>query len=397
MNEKTTEQKRPFLPYGRQVLGEAECKAVAEVIASGWISRGPKGREFEARVAEYCGARFGVAVSSGTAGLHIAALAAGLGPGQRLWTTPISFVATANCALHAGAEVAFVDIDRHTVNLDIDLLAAKLKAAESEGTLPNLVIPVHFAGHACPMERLAALADTYGFRVIEDACHALGGSYKGAKIGNCRHADMTVLSFHPVKSITTAEGGLVLTNDEATYRRLLCLRNNGMVKDEGLIAEAEGPWYYEVQDLGFNYWMSELQAALGLCQMDRLDDFIARRNELAQVYVDRLRALPVRPVLPDEDCRSAFHLMVVQLELERINRTRGEVFAALQAAGIGVQVHYVPIPAHPYYRARGFRMEDYPEAQRYYAAAITLPLFPTLTTEDVERVVRALREALGAS
>ena len=395
MSARTTDTHATHIPYGRQVLGAEEREAVAAVVASGWISRGPKGREFEARVAEFCGARHAVAVSSGTAGLHLAALAAGLKPGKRCWTTPISFVATANCALHAGAEVAFIDIDPVSVNLDVDLLEEELTRADQAGALPDVVIPVHFAGHACPMERVARLAQRFGFLLIEDACHALGSSYQGHRIGGCHDSAMAVLSFHPVKSITTAEGGMVLTNDASMYEALVRLRNNGITKEPEHLHENHGPWYYEAQDLGLNYWLTEIQAALGLCQMNRLDGFVARRNELAERYVELLRGLPVRIVRPSDDCHSAYHLMVIQLELSQIKPTRRNVFEALQAAGLGVQVHYIPIPAHPYYRKLGFRAEDYPRAWSYYESAITLPLFPTLRDEDLLRIVATLKESMG--
>ncbi len=387
----------PNLPYSCQTIDATDAAALREVLASGWIARGPRIAQFEKQLADYCGARHAVAVCNGSAGLHLAGLALGLGPGQSGWTSSISFVASANCLRLCGAEAGFVDIDPDTANLSLADLTARLEAAAVAGNLPRVLVPVHFAGQACPLAEIGELAQRYGFRVIEDACHALGGSYRGEKIGNCRYSDLTVFSFHPVKSITTGEGGAILTNSDELAARLRRLRHNGLVRDTAELREpSPGPWYMEQQELGFNYWLTDLQCALGLSQFARLDQFVARRRELADLYARRLAesGLPVRLLSRSTEAESAHHLLVIRLDLGRIKPTRREVFERLQAAGIGVQVHYYPIPAQPYYRSQGTDPQAYPEAWRYYEEALSLPLYPALKDADVERVVGALREAL---
>jgi UDP-4-amino-4,6-dideoxy-N-acetyl-beta-L-altrosamine transaminase len=384
-----------MLPYGRQSIAEQDVEAVVATLRSDWLTQGPTIERFEKKVADYCGVAHGVAVSNGTAALHIAFRAAGVGPGDLCWTTPNSFVASANAALYCGASVDFVDIRPDTYNIDPAALAAKLESARRAGRLPKVVVPVHFSGQSCRMDAIAPLAAQYGFTVIEDACHAIGGSFQGARIGGGPSA-MTVFSFHPVKIITTGEGGMVMTNDPALRRRLLRLRSHGITREADELERNEGePWYYEQQELGFNYRLTDLQAALGLSQMDRIDAFVARRAQLAAAYDSLLQELPVIRPHRDPDLASAHHLYVIQLDPGRgARQTRRAVFNGMRARGIGVNVHYIPIPAQPYYRRMGFNPEHYPVALNYYRNAITLPLFPEMTSADVERVVDALKAEL---
>lgn len=385
-----------FIPYGKQSIDEVDIQAVVDAISSEWISLGPRISEFEKKVAHYCGAEYAVAVSSGTAALHLAALASALGQGKRFWTSPISFVASANCGLYAGAEVDFVDINPGTYNMDIDELEKKLQWAKKEGVLPNVLIPVHFAGLSCPMKRISELGSYYSFKIIEDACHALGGDYLGEKVGCCRYSDMVVFSFHPVKSITTGEGGMVLTNNAELYERLQSLRNHGITRDPDVLIENHGPWYYEQHDLGFNYRITDIQSALGSSQMDRIDEFIAKRRKLAVLYDEHLEPLPVHTQVQDPDSISARHLYVIRLNTESLEFNRRQVFEGLREAGIGVQVHYIPVPMQPYYRNLGFRLEAFPESKKYYEEAITLPLYPMLKREEIEKVVYTVKKLLEA-
>lgn len=386
-----------MIPYGRQEIGDQDVQAVLDVLRSEWLTQGPAIERFERGVARYCGVRHAVAVSSGTAALHLACLAAGLQAGDSLWTSPNTFVASANCGRYCGAEVDFVDIDPGDWNLSPELLEAKLAQAAIRGGLPKVLVPVHFAGLSCDMARIGELARRYGISVIEDACHASGAEHRGAKVGACAHSDMTVFSFHPVKLITTGEGGMVLTNREDLYRRLLRLRSHGITRDPGEMADSShGPWYYQQVELGFNYRMTDIQAALGASQLERLDEFVERRNELAARYDAALAGLPLQ--LPARPCaageRSACHLYAVKLDAEKTPKKRKPVFEALRAAGIQVNVHYIPVHTQPYYRKLGFREGDFPNAERYYEGAITLPLYPRLTEEEQDFVVDALKDAL---
>ncbi len=382
-----------MIPYGRQSISAADIAAVAAVLESDWLTQGPTVELFEKTLAERCGAAAAVAVSSGTAGLHLACRALGLGPGDRLWTSPITFVASANCALYCGAEVDFVDVDPRSYNLCPDALAAKLEQAERDGRLPRVLVAVHFAGQSCEMARIGALARRYGFSVIEDACHALGGSYRGLPVGSCRHADLTVFSFHPVKLVTTGEGGMVLANDPELAGRMRRLRSHGMTKDRALLAEPDpGGWYYETPELGYNYRLTDIQAALGLSQLGRLDEFVARRQALATRYDRLLDGLPLTTPWQHPDSVSARHLYPVRLHGGASVRRR--VYDAMHAAGVGVQVHYVPVHTQPLYRARGFAPGQFPAAEAYYAGALSLPLYPDLEEQMQDRVVERLAEAL---
>ncbi len=385
-----------LIPYGRQWIEQKDIDAVVEVLRSDWLTQGPAIERFEQAVAKYCSARYAVAVSSGTAALHLACLAAGLGNGDRLWTSPNTFVASANCGLYCGARPDFIDIDPRTYNMDAKVLGEKLAAAERSQSLPRSVIPVHFAGQSCDMEEIASLAKQYRFTVIEDAAHALGGSYKDQKIGSCQYSDMTILSFHPVKIITTGEGGMVLTNREDLYEKLLRLRTHGITRDSRFLSStSQGPWYYEQLELGLHYRITDLQAALGLSQLERLDAFVARRRALAKRYDEALADLPVTLPWQHQDTRSAHHLYVIRLRTARLRKTRREVFEALRKRGIGVNVHYIPVHTQPYYRSLGFRLGMFPESERYYDEAITIPLYPKMTDQEQDKVIAALREVLA--
>jgi len=385
-----------MIPYGKQDISQADVDAVVEVLKSDFLTQGPKVPEFEAKVAGHVGARHALAVNSATSALHIACLALGLSRGDWLWTTPVTFVASANCGLYCGAQVDFVDIDPKTYNLCPKALATKLEQAEREGRLPKVVVAVHLCGQPCDMQAIQELATRYGFRVIEDASHAIGGKYNGEFIGCGTYSDITVFSFHPVKIVTTAEGGMALTNDDELASKMNLLRSHGITRDPQLMTrEPDGPWYYQQVDLGLNYRMTELQGALGVSQMDRLDSFVARRHELAARYDDLLADFPVRTPWQHPDSYSGLHLYVIRLQLDELERTHREVFESLREQGIGVNLHYIPVHTQPYYEAMGFAAEDFPEAMAYYREAISLPMFQGMTDIQQDEVVRALKVALG--
>lgn len=380
-----------MIPYGRQSVDDADIEAVVQVLRSDWLTQGPAIERFEAAMASRCGTDHGVMVCNATAALHIACLAAGLGPGDWLWTSPNTFLASANCGLYCGAQVDFVDIDPLTWNLSAKALAHKLALAEREGRLPKVVVAVAFAGQSCDMAALATLAQRYGFTLIEDASHAVGAHYGGQPVGSGEYADMTVFSFHPVKIITTGEGGIVMTRRTELAERLRRLRSHGMTRDPAMMTEpSHGPWYYQQVELGFNYRATDLQAALGVSQLARLDHFLERRRELAAAYDHALAPLGLQLPTPQPGAQSAWHLYVV-----RVPARRDEVFAALRAAGIGVNVHYIPVHLQPFYRQLGFEPGDYPEAEGYYQQALSLPLYPGLEAADQQYIVRSLADALA--
>lgn len=382
-----------MIPYGRQSINQEDIDAVIEVLRSDFLTQGPMVPQFENRLASYSGASHAVAVSSGTSALHLACLALDLGPGDVLWTSPITFVASANCARYCGADVDFVDIDPRTYNLAPAALEAKLEVAERDGGLPKVIVTVHMCGQSCDMAAIRGLAERYGVRVIEDAAHALGGRYRNTMVGSARYSDVVVFSFHPVKVIATGEGGAAMTNDQELADRMARLRSHGITRErDRMTRPPDGPWYYEQLDLGLNYRLTDLQAALGVSQMDRLEEFVARRRDLARRYDERLEGLPVRTPWQDPRSVSAHHIYVVRLREGA--SARALVFDALRARGIGVNVHYIPVHLQPYYRALGFSEGDFPESERYYAEAITLPLYPGLTEADQDLVVDALREAV---
>jgi len=381
--------------YGRQDISEADIQAVVEVLRSDFLTQGPAVPAFEKAVAGYCRAQHAVAVNSATSALHIACLALGVGPGDWVWTSPITFVASANCARYCGADLDFVDIDPRTYNMSVTRLAEKLERAASVGRLPKVVITVHLCGQSCEMEAIYALAQQYGFRILEDASHAIGGRYQGEPIGNGRYSDITVFSFHPVKIITTGEGGIALTNDSELAKRMARLRSHGITRDAAEMTQApDGPWYYQQIDLGFNYRMTDFQAALGLSQMQRLDKYVAKRHALAARYDELLKDLPVTTPWQHADSYSGLHLYVIRLQLDVIKASHREVFESLRTTGIGVNLHYIPVYRQPYYARLGFKPSDFPQAEHYYAEAISLPMYPGLTETEQAQVVAAFKEVL---
>ncbi|KWV59561.1 UDP-4-amino-4,6-dideoxy-N-acetyl-beta-L-altrosamine transaminase [Rhizobium altiplani] len=386
-----------MIPYGRQQIVQADIDAVVDVLRSDFLTQGPVVPQFESTVAQRVGSAYGFAVSSATAALHVACLALDLGEGDWLWTSPITFVASANCALYCGAKVDFVDIDPRTYNMSVEALEKKLEVAKKIGRLPKVVVPVHFAGQSCDMRGIRALAEVYGFKIIEDASHAIGGTYLGEPVGNCRYSDIVVFSFHPVKIITTAEGGMAMTNDPQLARRIGLLRSHGITRDRAVMThEPDGPWYYQQVELGFNYRMTDIQAALGLSQMARLDEYVAARHSLANRYDKLLEDLAIVRPWQHPDAFSAYHLFTVRISNRPGNRSRRAVFEAMREAGVGVNVHYIPVHLQPYFSAMGFRSGDFPNAECYYSEALTLPLYPTLSTQQQDTVVSSLREVVKA-
>ncbi len=385
-----------MIRYGQQDITQEDIDAVIAVLQSVNLTQGPNISLFEQSVLTCVHAKHAVAVNSATSALHIACLALGLGPGDRIWTTPNTFVASANCALYCGADVDFVDIDPRTYNLCPRALEEKLVEAEKLNKLPKIVIPVHLTGQSCDMAAIHKLSERFGFKIIEDASHAIGGMYKGESIGNCRYSDITVFSFHPVKIITTAEGGMALTNSDELASRLELLRSHGITRDPALMTEPmHGPWYYQQVALGFNYRMTDMQAALGVSQMKRLSHYVKRRHAIARRYEEMLKELPLILPWQHPDNYSAYHLYVVRLQLEEISATHRQVFEALRAKDILVNLHYIPVHIQPYYQQMGFKHGDYPNAEHYYREAISIPMHVNLTDVELEYVVSCLREAMG--
>lgn len=387
--------KKNMIRYGQQEITQEDIDAVAEALMSSNLTQGPKIEEFERSVLSFTSTKNAFAVNSATSALHISCLALDLGPGDWLWTSPNSFVASANCALYCGANVSFVDIDPDTYNMCPILLEKKLIDAKKQGQLPKILVPVHFSGQSCDMKAIYELSQIYGFSIIEDASHAIGGMYKDDPIGSCKFSDITVFSFHPVKIITTGEGGMALTNSEKLAERLSLFRSHGIIRDTNLMTkESDGPWYYQQIALGYNYRMTDIQAALGLSQITRLTKFVNRRQELAQRYNELLKDLPLKCPFQRNDCYSSFHLYVVRLDLERIVVTHRKVFESLRDKNIMVNLHYIPIHMQPFYQNMGFSEGDYPEAEKYYSEAISIPLHPSLSFEDQDFVVDCLKRSL---
>ena len=385
-----------MIPYGRQDITQADIEAVIEVLRSDFLTQGPQVPSFEQKLATYCGASHAVAVNSATSALHIACLALGLSEGDYLWTSPLTFVASANCALYCGARVDFVDIDRHDWNISTFALEQKLHIAELEGRLPKIVVPVHLCGRPCDMKTIHGLSLRYGFKIIEDASHAIGARYDNEPVGNCRYSDITVFSFHPVKIITTAEGGAALTNQAALAERMALLRSHGITREPRQMSRApDGPWYYEQTDLGFNYRMTELQAALGISQMDRLDAYVSRRHKLAMRYDELLARLPIITPCKDAVGISSMHLYVIRIQLDKVTNTHLEIFTALRARGVGVNLHYIPVYKHPYYKSLGFHDLYCVEADKYYLEAISLPLYSELDYMTQEYIAESLKSVLS--
>ena len=381
-----------MIPYGKQDISDDDISAVVAVLKSPFLTQGPVVPEFEATLASYVGAKHGVAVNSATSALHIACLALGLKAGDVMWTSPITFVASANCALYCGATVNFVDIDPMTFNISVEALEIKLNQARKERKLPKVLVCVHLCGQSCDMKAIYKLSLIYGFRIIEDASHAVGARYLNQPVGNCRFSDITIFSFHPVKIVTSAEGGIALTNDYQLARSMELLRSHGISREPAEMSWGnEGPWYYQQLELGFNYRMTELQAALGLSQMSRIDTFVAQRHALVKRYDKHLATLALATPWQHPDTYSSFHLYVVRLV--QASRRR-HIFEALRSRGIGVNVHYIPVHTHPYYQALGFTKGDFPQAERYYAEAISLPLYPGLSEVEQDHVISSMYEVM---
>lgn len=387
-----------FIPYGRQNITEKDIDAVVNVLKSDFLTQGPKVPEFEKAIIDQCDVKYALAMNSATSALHAACLALGVGKGDIVWTTPITFVASANCALYCGATVDFVDIDSQTYNLSVQSLKQKLETAKKQDKLPKVVIPVHLCGQPCDMATIYKLSQEYGFSVIEDASHAIGGSYQSKPIGNCQYSDITIFSFHPVKIITTAEGGVATTNNEGLAQKMDLLRSHGITRDTELMTnEPDGPWYYQQIDLGFNYRMTEMQAALGVSQIERLQSISESRHKIAKRYNEKLANLSVTVPFQIEESYSGLHLYVIRLKLDDIKATHLEVFNALRAANIGVNLHYIPVHLQPYYQNHfNFQIGDFPQAEQYYKEAISLPLYPDLSIKDQDRVVNTLRDILSS-
>jgi len=382
-----------MIPYGKQNINQADIDSVVDVLKSDFLTQGPQVPLFEDKVAKYCGAKYGVAVNSATSALHIACLALDLGRGDYLWTSPNSFVASANCGLYCGAQVDFVDIDPLTYNLSSLELEKKLIQAKKDKKLPKIVIPVHFSGQSCDMIRIHELSKEYGFNIIEDASHAIGAKYLKKPVGGCQYSDITIFSFHPVKIITTAEGGLATTNSAKLAEKMQLFRSHGVTRDARLMTkETEGDWYYQQVELGFNYRMTELQAALGITQMERLDEFIAARHNLQERYDLLLDSSIIKPY-QDQNSYSALHLYPIQINLESTNKSRQKIFNELRKSDIGVNVHYIPIHTQPYYQKFGYQKGDFPNAEKFYSRSLSLPLYFDMTYEQQDFVLKVLARA----
>ncbi|MBL1140613.1 MAG: UDP-4-amino-4,6-dideoxy-N-acetyl-beta-L-altrosamine transaminase [Proteobacteria bacterium] len=382
-----------MIPYGRQLISQDDVNAVVDVLHSDYLTQGPTVPIFENAIADKVGVQFGVAVSSATAALHISCLALGLGDGDWLWTSPISFVASANCGLYCSAKVDFIDINPKTYNIDIETLKDKLKKAEIIGALPKIIIAVDFAGQSCDMKAIYELSQEYGFKIIEDASHAIGGKYKNRPVGSCAYCDIAIFSFHPVKIITTGEGGMALTNNHEIADHLKLLRSHGITRDASAMEmESPGGWYYEQIDLGFNYRMTDIQAALGLKQLEHLDEFISRRREIAEEYSSSLNELPLILPWQHPDSESSYHLYVVQIDYTRRSLTRADFFEFMRNNGVNVNVHYIPVYKQPYYKKYGYISDDCHHAESYYSKCLSLPIYPALTNNDQDKVVELCNE-----
>lgn len=381
-----------MISYGKQNISQKDIDNVIEVLKSDFLTQGPTIENFERYVANYCGAKYAVAVTNATSALHIACLATGLTKGDIFWTSPNTFVASANCGLYCGADIDFVDIDDNTYNMSIAELEQKLKETKIK---PKVVIPVHFAGQSCDMLRLKELAEKYGFMIIEDASHATGADYLKTKIGSCQYSDMTVFSFHPVKIVTTGEGGMVLTNSKELYNKLILFRSHGITRNKDFMKrESDGSWYYEQVGLGFNYRMTDMQAALGISQMARIDEFVAKRRYLANRYNELLKNMSLKLPYQSQNTNSSWHIYVVRADFSKLKITKKELFAKMREKGINLNLHYIPVHTQPYYIELGFKKGDFPISEKYYEEVFTLPLFYDLTDKQQEYVVKCLSGVL---
>lgn len=383
-----------MIPYGKQHITDEDINEVISVLKSDFLTQGPAIPKFEKLLSNYVNADYGIATNSATSALHIACLSVGLTKGDILWTSPNSFVASSNCALYCGAKVDFVDISLETYNICINALEKKLVKAKKENCLPKVLIPVHLAGQSCNMKKIKSLSDEYGFKIIEDASHAIGGKYKDLPVGNCKYSDICIFSFHPVKIITTGEGGIAVTNNKDYATKLELFRTHGITRDRSMMNCDLGPWYYEQQFLGFNYRMTDIQAALGSSQLKRIDDIVKKRNLIANTYNELLNDLPIIPPKQIEDSYSSYHLYIIRLKLGDISKTHKEVFTELRERGIGVNLHYIPIHNHPFYESLGFQKGDFPNAEKYASEAISIPIFPELSSELQNDVVQAIKASL---
>jgi len=383
------------IPYGKQDITEADINSVLKVLQSDFLTQGPQVPLFEKAISKYCCVDFSVAVNSATSALHIACMAIGISKGDIVWTSPNSFVASANCAIYCGAKINFVDIDPQTFNLSVYELEKKLIQAKKENKLPKLVIPVHFAGQSCDMKKIYSLGQEYGFKIIEDASHAIGARYLKSQVGSCKYSDITVFSFHPVKIITTAEGGIATTKSKKLANKMKLLRSHGITRDKGLmIGDSDGDWYYQQVDLGFNYRMTELQAALGSSQLNRVEEFIANRKKIKERYDLLLTDLPIVKPYQHQDCFSSLHLYPIQIDLEFVAKSRKNIFDALRSCGIGVNVHYIPIHIQPYYSMLGFKTGDFPNSEAFYEKAISIPIFQSMTLVQQDEVINSIKAVL---
>jgi UDP-4-amino-4,6-dideoxy-N-acetyl-beta-L-altrosamine transaminase len=384
-----------YLPYGSHLITEQDIAAVTSALLSPQITQGPLVPQFESEVASLIECQYAVAFNSATSALHVACLALDLCPGDWLWTSPTTFVASANCALYCGANIDFVDIDIRSGLMDTALLEHKLKIAKSQNKLPKIIIPVHLSGTSCDMQKISSLSSEYGFSVIEDASHAIGASYRSQPVGSCLYSDICIFSFHPVKIITTAEGGLASTNSSILHRRMQELRSHGITKDTSkFINKNSPPWAYEQQYLGMNYRLSELHAALGISQLSRLSNIVDRRNELLVRYKQSLSDLPLTFLEIPTDCRSSVHLCIVRFD-DELPATQLNFYNYFHQNNIGVQVHYTPVHLQPYYQSLGFKSGDFPNSERYAQSSMSLPLYPSISDSDFLRVVKLTREFFG--
>lgn len=384
-----------MIPYGRQEINQSDIDAVIDVLKSDYLTQGHAVPAFEKSVSEYTNSKYAVAVNSGTSALHIACLSLGLGKGDWLWTSPNTFVASANCGLYCNARVDFVDIDSQTYNICTNKLESKLIQAKVDNKLPKIVVPVHFAGQSCDMERIHKLSLKYGFKIIEDASHAIGSEYKGKPVGGCQYSDITVFSFHPVKIITSGEGGMATTNSKELLKNMELLRSHGITRDAELMdRKPEGDWYYQQLKLGFNYRMTDIQAALGASQMKRLKIFVASRHELAQRYNKKLQNFPVITPFQYSDSFSSYHLYPILIKKDQVKKTKKQIFSELRERGVGVNIHYIPVHTQPYFESMGFKEGDFPGAENYYSKAITIPLFHGMTHQEQDYVIEQIKQVL---